>query len=54
MYTVTMRNTVVSETDSGTLKQEFKAVDHVPDEMLDDYVADAKTRWSEVIVEKEN
>lgn len=62
MNTVTMRN-VMTDTLVGAGYGELEgrqvrnivheAVDHVPDEMLDEYLADARTRWAEVTVTKE-
>lgn len=46
MFTVVMRNTTVSE--DGSITYQHEAIDHVPDEQVDAYVADARTRWTSV------
>ncbi|WP_439593875.1 hypothetical protein [Microbacterium sp.] len=52
---VTMRSTVVAGVnDEGkTLYQDFQAVDFVRPDILDAYVADARTRWQHVEVSDE-
>lgn len=49
-FKVTMRN--VSLTADGTVA-EYEVVDYVPSDILDVYVADAKTRWAHVGVSDE-
>ena len=49
-YRVTMRSVQLSA-DGVTLTHE--AVDHVPQSILDAYVADARARWQSVVVSDE-
>lgn len=48
---VIMRNTVLSP--EGDVTYQHEAVDHVPVEQLDAYLADARTRWASVETEPE-
>lgn len=54
-YKVVMTNIFGAVTDAEgnvtTAKQE--ATDFVPEEILDDYVADARTRWQSVQISEE-
>lgn len=48
---VTMRNRVVTQVADGTLDVWHEAIDYVPIEHVDQYAAEARTRWQEVTVD---
>lgn len=52
MRKVVMRSTVKEQRPDGTiLETGHEAIDYVPVEHLDQYTAEARTRWQEVLVE---
>jgi hypothetical protein len=50
---VTMTTLINVDTPKGVEAHKHEAVDYVPLEILDAYVADAKTRWQQVTVSEE-
>lgn len=52
-YRVTMATYTTVITDDGVEMQKHEAVDYVPGDILDAYVADASTKWQQVVVSDE-